>query len=202
MRILILGLAITIGISAGAGTLDAQSRAEHAVTAREVAASLASNGHVGLAVRTLRRVAVQSEPEALDAIADSIVAFVLRSEDRRVALDAVSALGAAALPTGEGQPYAGAASRLQRIAMTRRDLAAAALFGLAQSANQPEAISMLVSVATSQNASAAVALRMLVYFTGNEGLEAARTLYVRRSVREKNAVEQLEHYAHGRGWVR
>ncbi len=193
---------LTLALIAIATDAHSQARSERAVTAREVAASLASNGHVGFAVRTLRRVAVQSDAAALDAIGDSIVAFVLRSQTDRVAFEAVSALGAAGLPTGEGQPYPGAASRLQRIAMTRRDLAAAALFGLAQSANQPEAISMLVSVATSQNASAAVALRMLVYFTGNEGLEAARMLYVRSSVRQKNAVEQLEQYAHGRGWVR
>ncbi|MCC7001415.1 MAG: hypothetical protein IT357_04595 [Gemmatimonadaceae bacterium] len=127
---------------------------------------------------------------------------MLRSQSERVALEAVSALGRAGNSTGEGRPYVGAAARLQRIAMARRDLAASALFRLSQTANQREAISRLVEVALSENASATVAIPLLMHNTGNEGLEAARVLYVKRSVRQKNAVEQLEHYAHGRGWVR
>ena len=149
----------------------------------------------------------------MDAIADSLVAIAVdsvRDDPRGTATvsEAVATLLKAGLGRSgvwgieHGVPYAGAASRLMRIAETAHHLAvrATALSLLVRLPHRTRLLPFLRQLATSQNPVAEQAVILLGNETGREGQEIGRELYRQAAVTEPSARVMLAQLAQAYRW--
>ncbi len=203
MRWSVLIAGATIG---GATTVGAQLPQPPNMSAEAtVLWTLRTYGGPGDAVRLLRQADSTRGQAQLDALADSLTAYVVEHADQYEKINSVSlvmeALGKAAAVDGDGIPYDGAADRLVRIARLT-ELGSGALSYLARSLERAEAVRRLKALAVTDPKLALAAFDMLEQYCGPEGLEALEQLYRARAVQSPMGRHVLERIAVRRGWER
>jgi hypothetical protein len=199
-----------VGIAASDGRSQGTSKSPDAA---EVAAGLRARGNSGAAVAVLAQARGPESRRKMDEIGDSLVAIAagLPGHDRHATATRATALSALMLAgmgeTGvvgieRGVPYAGAADRLMRIALTGQDVGvrASALRGLTLLPDRSKLFPFLRQVATSKHHIAYVALTLLANETGPEGHGIARALYVGDKIIEPTAREIGSGIAKEYGW--
>ena len=141
----------------------------------------------------------------LDAVADSLVAFVLSHQTgdgrHRAASSAVSALRRSGSGEMGGVLYAGAADRLLRIAENAVvGTRAEALFAISKLANQATARSYLSRVATSRNGVAYGAVGLLGREMGPEGRAELRRVFEAGLIVDERALQEVYPIARYYNW--
>ncbi len=175
-------------------------------TAAEASKALREKGTPGFSLRTLRQVGHAFPAHELDALADTLVAFIVRSVASGTNDGAVSearrALGLSGVSAGDGTPYAGAGRRLLRIIEgTPASYPAGELFYLGQLADKQEAVRLLSSLARSELEIAERAIGMLLRDLGPEGEVAVERIFLQGEARSPGARRVLQGVATTRGWA-
>lgn len=181
-------------------------------TAADVARSLRTRASPGFARMVLTQALGARERRVMDEIADTLVAIALTPGTDElifsVRSEAVSALTEAGVGyTGivdraDAVPYAGAASRLVRIAQAAQDpdVRAQALRGLLDQPNRQASLQLIRSFAVSQDPLAEFAVVLLGNRAGPEGLAVARELHRSGSVTQPYARTALDGIARYHRW--
>ena len=173
-------------------------------TAKAIAAAVKNPLGMDLAVRTLRQVDRRLRRDALDEIADSLVALAIQLTPTRSTIgtiqSAVGALGLASLAEGDGVPYAGGAERLLRVAEAGGGHAGGALSALSRLPDQEVAIASMKRVAVSDNVLASEAVRYLGAAFGSPGVAVLERIYRNREIRDGIAMTDARRYARRAGW--
>lgn len=190
----------------GAARMAAQVQPDStAPEARVIVAATSREDGTLFILRTLRQVDRPVSRPHLDATADSLVAFVLRTpptEEKIEALNrAVHSLGLSAMNDGPGVRYAGAAIRLLKIAELGDVVDAGAVSYLSRLPDRAEAVALLRRCAMMGKISAFVAVRNLEATTGPEGLLVLRQLYQSRQIHHPVALEHAEGVARRLNWA-
>lgn len=181
-------------------------------TAADVARSLRTRASPGFARVVLTQALGARERHVMDEIADTLVAIALTPGTDEliysVRSEAVSALTEAGVGyTGISDqiyavPYAGAVSRLVRLARAAQDmgLRAAALVGLLAQPDRQASLQLVRSFAISQDPLAETAVVLLGNDAGPEGLAVARELHRSGSVTHPYARSALDGIARYHRW--
>ena len=201
---LLLGSLLTTSPLSAQGGTPAQDRA----LAAHVAMTLRTKGSVGESRAILRQLQQARSEEVLDAVAESLVDYIVSKASSTVNLtsqrQAVDVLAASGRREGGGKPYPGAYPRLLRIVETADDtgLRGRALFAIAHQPDTAQALRMLRSVAVSNNPAAMMAVRDLAGYLGERGLGVLRELHKSGEVKDLWAQRELAHNARKYGWTR
>jgi len=158
-------------------------------------------------VRVLRQMDRPVSRARLDELADSLAAFAIRTEPesrREVAAIsiAVNSLGWAAMTGDTGVPYAGAASRLLRIAEQGTGTApSGAISAISRLPDRQEALRMLTYCAALDRPVAFAAIGHLDQSMGPEGRAALKALYERGAIRNRLAQDVADDVARRERWT-
>jgi hypothetical protein len=181
-------------------------------TAADVARSLRTRASPGFARVVLTQALGARERHVMDEIADTLMAVAMTPGTDEliysVRSEAVSALTEAGVGyTGISDqiyavPYAGAVSRLVRIAQAAQDmgLRAAALVGLLAQPDRQASLQLVRSFAVSQDPLAEFAVITLGNNAGPDGLAIARELHRSGSVTQPYARSALDGIARYHRW--
>lgn len=166
-------------------------------------------------LRTLRQMDRPMGREHLDALADSLVAFVLTANaderDVEAVMSAVTALGLSGMQTDVGVPYGGAGGRLFQIVSGAHSAErkpssyiaqeSAALYAISQLSDRQEALTLLERSVKLDRPAAGAAVGHLDELMGAEGRATLRRLYESGQIRDRDAIERAEVAARRSGWV-
>jgi hypothetical protein len=174
-------------------------------TAAEVGESLRARGNPRFALRTLRQEGSSFPRRDLDAIADTLVDFIIRSvvaDTNAVAVgEARLALGLYGVPSGGGTPYKGAGARLLRvIERTPPAYSAGEFYFLGQLADRAESVRLLAHLARSDSEKSVKAIGILLRDLGPDGEEAVRRIYFADEALNESARQVLRSVATLREW--
>ena len=153
----------------------------------------------------LRQVRGPQAASKLDALADSLTAFVLSYQEgdgrHQAALSAISALSRATRSDIPGQPFGAASERLLRIAEAAHvGMRAAALSAIRRVPDRKTAFALLGAVAESGNEVAYVAVGLLGREMGADGLAELRRIYLAGLIREPQAFRDASAIARYHDW--